>query len=81
LGHRGAKLLVTANAGAKKDTGRPSLNPGPVDFAYANVVVAPVVEAYGFRVGVSSHALRDFNTPAVQLSCQTYLAQFNAFYR
>ena len=41
-------------------------NPDPLDFAHADVIVAPVVKAGGFRVRVTGHALRDLDAPAVR---------------
>jgi hypothetical protein len=41
------------------------LNPDSLPFVKANVIVAPVIEARGFRVRVPSHALRDPDPPAV----------------
>jgi len=41
-------------------------NPDPLDFGHTDVIVAPVVKPGGFRVRVSGHALRDFDTPAVR---------------
>jgi hypothetical protein len=34
--------------------------------AHADVIVAPVIEAGGFGIGVSGHALRDFQLTAVR---------------
>src|SRR5580658_4419917 len=42
-----------------------SSNPDPLDFPDADVVVAPVVKAGGFRVRVPGHALRDLDTAAI----------------
>ena len=41
------------------------LNPHALDFADADVIVAPVIEAGGFGVGVPGHALGDFELAAV----------------
>ncbi len=40
-------------------------DPDPLHFAEADVVIAPIVEAGGFGVGMSGHALRDFDAAAV----------------
>jgi hypothetical protein len=46
---------------------RPAIsNPDPLDLTHADVIVAPVVEAGGFRVRVSGHALRDLDASAVR---------------
>jgi hypothetical protein len=41
------------------------LNPYPLYFIKANVIVAPVVEAGCFRIGVTGHALCDSNAAVV----------------
>jgi len=38
-------------------------NPYPPDLAHAHIIVAPVVETGGFRVGVPGHTLRDLDAP------------------
>ena len=43
-----------------------SSNPNSLNFPDADVIVAPVVEARGFRVRVSGHALRHLDTSAVR---------------
>jgi hypothetical protein len=40
-------------------------NPNPLDFADAEVIVAPVVKPRRFRIQEPGHALRNFDTPAV----------------
>jgi hypothetical protein len=42
-----------------------SSNPDPLDLTNADMIVAPIIEAGGFRVRVSGHALRDLDPPAV----------------
>jgi hypothetical protein len=41
-------------------------NPNSLDFAHADVIVAPVVKASSFRVQVPGHALRDLDATAVR---------------
>jgi len=43
-----------------------SSNPDPLNFAHAYVVVAPVIEARGLGVRMTSHALRDLDAPSVR---------------
>jgi hypothetical protein len=43
-----------------------SLNPYPLDFPHAHIIVAPVVKAGGLGVRMSGHALRDLDAPAVR---------------
>src|ERR1017187_1855113 len=38
----------------------------PLHLAHADVIVAPVIEARGFGVRVSGHALRDLDAPAIR---------------
>jgi len=41
-------------------------NPDPLHLARAHIIVAPVLKAGGFGVGVPSHALRDLERPIVR---------------
>ena len=45
------------------------LNSDPLHFAEAYIIVAPIIKARGFRVGVSGHALRDFCRSRQSTSC------------
>src|SRR5215472_1147765 len=44
----------------------PPSNPNPLDFADADIIVAPVIEARGFCVRVAGHLLRNLDAPAVR---------------
>lgn len=51
--------------GGRRRSGCYALNPDALDFIKAHVIVAPVVEARCFAVGVSGHALRSLDAPAI----------------
>jgi hypothetical protein len=40
-------------------------NPDPLHFPHAYIIIAPVIQARGFRVRVPGHALCDLDAPAV----------------
>src|ERR1017187_2110294 len=57
-------------------------NPNSLNFPYADVIVAPVIEPGGFRVRMPGHALRDFDTATVrQVICYAGGAEGVAAYR
>jgi hypothetical protein len=43
-----------------------SSNPDPLHFAHADIIVAPVIEARGFRVRVPGHLLRDLDAATIR---------------
>lgn len=42
------------------------LNSDALDFAHADTIVAPIIKARGFSIGMTGHALRDFNPAPVR---------------